>query len=129
MGQIKIYALNTALEGRRDTISQSIHRTVTRVLGLPEEKRFHRYFPMAPEDFLFPENKSNRYTIVEVQMMAGRTKETKKALVTGLFTALEEDCGLSPEDLEIVLLEAPAENWGFRGQSAEDLQLGYRVKR
>jgi 4-oxalocrotonate tautomerase family enzyme len=127
VGQIKIYALSSELKDRREALSQAIHKVICGVLGLPEEKRFHRFIGLAEEDFLFPDSKPRNYTILEIQMIQGRSKETKKALIQGLFDQLKKNCHLSAEALEIVLVEAPSENWGFRGKSAEELALGYKI--
>jgi len=35
--------------------------------------------------------------------------------------------GVAPDDLEIVILESPPENWGIRGRSGDELDLPYRV--
>ncbi|GAB2487756.1 hypothetical protein GCM10027063_31660 [Promicromonospora xylanilytica] len=36
--------------------------------------------------------------------------------------------GLEAEDLEVVILESPKENWGIRGMSGDELALSYRVE-
>ena len=34
---------------------------------------------------------------------------------------------LSVEDLEIIIIESPPQNWGIRGVSGDELSLDYRV--
>ncbi len=58
---------------------------MTEALGLPVDKRFHRFVPLAAEDFVHPADRSERYTIIEIRMFAGRTTETKKALIRKIF--------------------------------------------
>lgn len=72
MAQIEVYGLREHIENHREAISAAIHTAIVEVLNLPREKRFHRFFPMDPEDILFPAEKSNRYTVIEVSMFEGR---------------------------------------------------------
>ena len=127
MAQVKIYALRSSLEGRRELLSSVIHSCLTEVLGLPAEKRFHRFMPLEAEDFVRPPGRTENYTILEVQMMSGRTKEIKKRLIHALFERLEVEARIAKSDLEICLLESPPENWGFRGFTGDEVKLSYKV--
>lgn len=128
MAQIKIYALRAFLDEQRAALSDAIHAAVTEALGLPPEKRFHRFFPLAPEDFVFPADRSERYTILELSMFEGRTAETKKALLRLLFAHLHARCGVAPQDLEITIFETPRASWGIRGVPGDELALSYKVE-
>ena len=128
MAQIKIYGLHDHLNTRREGISNAIHAAAMEVLGLPPEKRFHRFIGMDAADFIFPGDRSRRYTIIEISMFEGRSVETKKGLIRALFSGLERDCGISPQDLEITITETPRANWGIRGVHGDELGLTYDVE-
>src|SRR6478609_1022151 len=128
MAQIKFFGLAQCLRPRREQLSAVVHSCVMDVLGLPAGKRAHRFFYLEPEDFLMPEGRSDNYTILEIQMMQGRSKETKKRLVKLLFERLREDVGIAEQDVEITVLEAAPENWGFRGLHGDEASLPYAVK-
>ena len=128
MAQIKVYGLHDHLNMKRQAISNAIHRAAREALGLPEEKRFHRFIGLAAEDFVYPGDRSRHYTIIEVSMFEGRTVETKKAFIRLLFTYLESGCGIAPQDVEITITETPQHNWGIRGVPADELALNYKVK-
>jgi len=128
MAQVKVYGVRERLVPRRAAVSACIHACVMDVLGLPEGKRAHRFFPLAAEDFLMPEGRTLDYTIVEVTMMSGRSVETRKRLIRALFERFEVELGIRPVDLEICLIESPPENWGFRGLHGDEAELGYRVR-
>jgi len=102
---------------------------MVRVLGLPEGKRAHRFIPMDKEDFYYPDGRSNRYTVLEINMMEGRTKETIKKLIHTLFQLFEKELGILPVDLEITVKTQPAYCWGFRGICGDDAVLNYQVQR
>ena len=60
-------------------------------------------------------------------MFDGRTKETKKALIKTLFKNISNLCGIDSNDIEITIFEISQENWGIRGESADESQLNYRI--
>jgi hypothetical protein len=51
-----------------------------RTLGPTGRKDLSPLLPHGNPGLPFPESKSEQYTIIEIQIMRGRTKETRKAL-------------------------------------------------
>ena len=129
MPQVKIYGHATFLEGRRQVISDAIHRATVRTLGLPEDKRYHRFFALADEDFIHPDSRSGAYLILEIHLFTGRTPKTLRAYLLALQAGLEDYAGIAPNDLEVTLIETPAAHWSFRGQPGDELDLPYEVNR
>ena len=128
MGQIKIYGLREHLDPIKARLSDVIHECVVEALQYPREKRAHRFFPLAAEDFYYPSDRTPRYIIVEISMFEGRTLETKKTLIRLLFTRVCETFDLAINDLEITITETPKHNWGFRGQPGDEVTLNYKVE-
>ncbi len=127
MAQIKIYALKSALEGKKTQISDAVHTAVMEGLALPPDKRFHRFFALEKDDFLFPADRSDCYLIVEISMFEGRNVATKKQLIRALFANLS--ClGFSAQDVEITIFETPRAHWGIRGECGDELGLSYKVE-
>ncbi|HVU69973.1 MAG TPA: tautomerase family protein [Ktedonobacteraceae bacterium] len=127
MAQIKIYGLRKHLAPVREKFSATVHACAMEALQLPAEKRFHRFILLDAEDFFFPADRSERYTIIEISMFEGRSPETKKQLLRLLFHKLQEELQLAPQDLEITIFETPRQNWGIRGLPGDELSLHYRV--
>lgn len=127
MAQIKIYGLREHVEHRRARMSDAIHASAMEALGLPAEKRFHRFVALDRQDFIFPADRSERYTIIEISMFEGRTVETKKHFIRLLFEKLWRECEIAPQDVEITITETPQHNWGIRGMPADELRLNYKV--
>jgi len=96
-------------------------------LELPGDKRAHRFFLMEPEYMLYPEGRSDAYTIIEVTMMTGRSVESRKKLIRLLFDRIQERVGIRHMDLEICIQESPASSWGFRGMHGDEVKLNYRI--
>ena len=128
VAQFKVYGRDEVLRPLRGALSDALHAAAVDVLGLPAAKRFHRFFPMSAEDFPTPEGRSERYTIVEVLMFAGRTTATKKAFYRRLYRDFEAHLGIDPVDLEITVVETPRHDWGIRGRAGDELTLTYRVE-
>jgi phenylpyruvate tautomerase PptA (4-oxalocrotonate tautomerase family) len=128
MAQIKIYGLRHQLNPIKAMLSDAIHTCVVEALAYPPDKRFHRFFDLDWGDFIFPADRSERYTILEISMFEGRTIETKKRLVRLLFERIEQECGITPQDLEITIFETPRQNWGIRGRPGDELGLNYNVE-
>lgn len=127
MAQIKIYGLKEHLAPLTKQCSDIIHACAVEALQLPQEKRFHRFILLEKDEFFFPGDRSSRYTIIEISMFEGRSIESKKHLLRLLFTRLQEDLHIAPQDVEITIFETPRHNWGIRGQPGDELSLNYRV--
>jgi phenylpyruvate tautomerase PptA (4-oxalocrotonate tautomerase family) len=124
---IVVYGIRERLAPIRQRLSDAIHECMKQVLGMPEDKRAHRFIGLASEDFFFPGGRSDAYTVIEINMMQGRAEATKKALIRKLFAVLEADVGLSPVDVEITIHEQPPHCWGFRGMTGDEAKLNYRI--
>ncbi|GIH91514.1 tautomerase family protein [Planobispora siamensis] len=126
MTQIKFYGRRDVWAPLRQELSDVVHECVVEVWKLPPDKRFHRFLLLDADDLLCPQ-RSERYLIVEIVCFTGRSDEAKRELIRALFARTREALGLAPEDLEIVILEAPQVNWGIRGVPGDELALTYPV--
>lgn len=127
MAHVKVYALNEHLQEFKGRLSDAIRAAAVEALGLPAEKRFHRFIGLDPDDFCHPPDRSSRYTILEIHLFVGRSVDIKKQLIRSLFERCAREASVDPQDLEITLIETPRCNWGIRGVPGDELQLTYRV--
>lgn len=126
---IVIYGIDEKLNPIKSKLSQVIHGCMMTVLGMPEDKRAHRFIPMTKDNFYFPGGRTDAYTVIEINMMAGRKVETHKKLIKSLFHEIENQLSISPVDVEIIIKEQPAHCWGFRGMTGDEANdLKYRVE-
>ncbi len=112
---VVIYGIKENLNPIKADLSDVIQLSMTQALGLPEDKRAHRFILLDKSDFYYPSGRSDAYTVIEVNMMEGRKVETKKALIKALFNNIELRLGIAPVDIEITIKEQPPHCWGFRG--------------
>ncbi|MDO6568844.1 tautomerase family protein [Alteromonas sp. 1_MG-2023] len=125
---IVIYGINTHLNPIKSQLSEVIHGCMQSVLGMPEDKRAHRFIPLAKEDFFYPSGRTDCYTVIEINMMKGRKPETQKALIKALFKEIEFVLGINPIDIEITIKEQEKYQWGFRGITGDEASdLKYNV--
>lgn len=125
---ILVYGIKENLNPIKQQLSDVIHQCMQSELGMPEDKRAQRFIPMEKEDFYYPSGRSDAYTVIEINMMAGRKPETQKALIKKLFEQLEQQLSLAPIDVEITIKEQAPHQWGFRGMTGDEVSdLKYKV--
>lgn len=125
---IVIYGLKENLQHKRELLSNIINECMHAVLGFPLNKRSHRFVLLEKEDMYYPEGRTDAYTLVEINLMQGRKKETLKNLIQQLFVKVEAGVGITPIDLEVIIKEQPAYCWGFRGLCGDEAKLNYKVE-
>jgi len=128
MAQIKIYGIASHLNTIKEQLSETIHNCVVEALIFPKDKKFHRFFPMKEEDMLYASDRTKAYIIIEIMMLEGRSKETKKRLIQLLFERILKECEIQSVDIEILIQEAPAYQFGFRGMTGDEMLLDYKVE-
>jgi len=125
---IVVYGIKERLNPIKARLSDVIQHCMTQVLGLPEDKRAQRFIPLDAADFYYPGGRSDRYTVIEINMMAGRRPDTQKALIKALFSTIEAELNIAPIDIEITIKEQQPYQWGFRGMTGDEVKdLRYRV--
>ena len=125
---IVIFGIKEKLNPIKAQLSDVIHSCMESVLGMPEDKRFHRFIPMNKEDFYYGSGRSDAYTVIEINMMAGRKIETQKKLIKSLFKEIERVLEIPPMDVEVIIKEQAPHQWGFRGMTGDEVNdLKYKV--
>lgn len=128
MVQVKITGCADSLNSIKAELSDIIHSCLQDAIGTPENKRFQRFYPMEPENFCYPSDRSERYTIIEIVMFEGRSIAAKKKLIGLLFERINQQLDIEPADVEIAMFELPQQNWGIRGVPGDELVLNYVVE-
>ena len=60
-------------------------------------------------------------------MFEGRSIEAKKKLIRLLYQKVSQSTDITPQDLEITIVETPRSNWGIRGVTGDELDIDYKV--
>ncbi|HWV75722.1 MAG TPA: tautomerase family protein [Isoptericola sp.] len=125
MVQVKIYGNRRVWGQRRAEVSDALHAALVGAWRIPEDKRFHRFFLLDDGDLVAP--RSDDYLMIEIVAFAGRTREAKRELVRRVYDDVAPALGVATDDVELVVIESPAESWGIRGRSGDELSLTYKV--
>ncbi len=128
MPQAKIYGIREHLVPVRDALSEAVNEAISVALAFPRERRLQRFFPMDRADFIFPAHeRSERYTIIEIETFQGRSKDVLKRLVRELYTRGPAATGIEPRDLDVIISEQPRYAWGLMGENGDEIELTYKV--
>jgi len=128
MAHIKIFGNKKFLQGKKEKISEEIHKAVVMAFQYPKDKKFHRYFDMEEENFIYPKDRSEKYLIIEISIFEGRSNEAKRTLIREIYKNLKNSLGIEGIDIEITISETPKVNWGIRGLVGDELELNYKVE-
>ena len=93
-----------------------IHEGMMETLGIEDWDRFQRIIEIDKENFEIPSGKTGNFTIIEITMFQGRSKEQKRALIEIITKKLGERLEIIPTDVFIIINEPPNENWGLGGK-------------
>ena len=128
MPQAKIYGIRDHLVPIRDALSEAVNESISVGLAFPRERRLQRFFPMDRADFIFPAHeRSERYTIIEIETFQGRSKDVLKRLVRELYARVPAATGIEPRDLDVIISEQPRHAWGLMGENGDEIELTYKV--
>jgi phenylpyruvate tautomerase PptA (4-oxalocrotonate tautomerase family) len=128
MAQVKIFGLRRSLSQDRAAISQAVHAAVMAAFAYPAEKRFHRFIALDDADFIYPADRSDRYTIIEISIFEGRSIAAKKHLIRSLYANILQATGITPQDVEVTIFETPRHAWGIRGLPGDEIGLDYKIE-
>lgn len=126
---VKVEIVEGKSEAYKKALMDGVHDALVEAIKIPGHDRFQRLYELDKSSFEFPENKTNKVTLIEITMFRGRSIESKKELYKLINDKLSKNPGIDGNDIVIVLLEPPLENWGIRGgKPASEVDLGFNIK-
>jgi phenylpyruvate tautomerase PptA (4-oxalocrotonate tautomerase family) len=128
MALARIELLAGRTEEDKRGLMAAIRSALSAALRAPEDDPLVRLLEYPREHFSppYPDRHSDRYTLVEVTMFAGRSMQTKQRLYDAIVSALAT-YDVPANDAVIVLHEPPMENWAVAGTPASDVDVGFKV--
>jgi phenylpyruvate tautomerase PptA (4-oxalocrotonate tautomerase family) len=106
---------------------EAVHSAMVEALKISEWDRTVRLVVHEPHRFAVPPGRSDRYTLVAIDLFAGRSLSAKKALYQAIVRNLGK-FSVPADHIEVLLRESQAENWGIRGGiPASEVDLGFTV--
>jgi phenylpyruvate tautomerase PptA (4-oxalocrotonate tautomerase family) len=127
MPLVRIEILKGRTAGDRQQLLDAVHDALVEAFSIPEDDRTQRIVEHDPENFEIPPGASQCYTLIEITAFPGRSGTAKRSLYEAIVRNLAA-AGVPAQDILVILLEPPMEDWGIRGgKPANEVDLGYRV--
>ena len=126
MPLVKISMLKIWNENQKRDISDKIHESLVEAFQIPDDDYMHQITEFEKENYLYSKKRSEKYILIEMTILPGRSKKAKKQLYKNIVNRLAE-LEISPVDIIIVLNELPLENWGLSGKSGEETDIGFNL--
>ncbi len=125
MPLVKISIRKGRSEAEKKNLLQIVHRALVEAFKIPDNDRVQRIYEFDDHDFEIPHDRSDKFTIIELTILPGRSLEAKKKLYAIIFKHLK-DLGYQDSDAVVVLNEPELINWGVRGGlAASEVDLDY----
>ncbi|MBM3934550.1 MAG: tautomerase family protein [SAR202 cluster bacterium] len=110
-----------------EAIIDAVHSAMVVGFKILEWDRTLRLVVHEPHRFPTPPGESDRYTLLDIDLIAGRSLAAKKAFYQAVVQNLSS-LGIPATDVKILLRESPLDNWGIRGGvPASEVDLGFKV--
>ena len=127
MPLVKISLIKGRSKDEKAALVEAIHSALRTAFKIPEDDRNLRILEFEPENFDLPEEKTEDYTLIEMDVFPGRSLEAKRALYQNIIENLKP-LGIQPGDVLITLKEIPLDNWGIRGGvPVSEVDLGFKL--
>ena len=125
---VKIEIMKGKSEEYKKAVLNGVHNALVESFGIPEDDRFQRLYELPKDNFEYPPNRTGNVTLIEAKILKGRSLKAKKELYMAIVRNLAENPGITGNDITIILLEPPLENWGVRGgKPGSEVDFGFKI--
>ena len=105
---------------------QTVHEALVQTLSIEDDDRYQRLYELDEDCFERRKAKTDKFTMIELTLFPGRSKELKGNVIHEITRLLGENLGIAATDIIIIINEPPLENWGIYGNQASEMKLGYK---
>ncbi len=128
MPMVKIYILEGKTLEYKKAVLKGVQNALIDAIGISENDNFQRLHELESENYIYPPDRTENTTTIEITLFPGRSNEAKRDLYTKIVQNLAENPGIDGNDVMIVLYEPPMENWGVRGgKPACDVDFDFKI--
>jgi len=111
---------------RRRDVLEAVQRALVTGLRIPPDDRCISLIEQEPDAILLSEQAGERFILIEIVLITGRSLAAKRRLYAAMVEELAP-FGLGADEVRIILVESPAENWGLRGIPVSEMDLGFDI--
>ena len=119
MPLVRIEILKGKTPEYKKTLLEGIHNAIRKSLQTESWDRFQRLYELDPDNFEMSPSKSDKFTMIEITMFPGRSREQKKLLYEEIVKELASRLDIDRTDVFVTINEPANENWGLAGTIRE----------
>ena len=108
-------------------IIDAVHAAMMEGLRIPEWDKTIRFISHEPHRFTADPKKGERFTLISIDLFAGRSLQAKKRLYSAIARNLAP-FDIPADHVKVLLREVSMENWGIRGVPASETDIGFEIK-
>lgn len=123
---VKVEIIKGKSDEYKKMLLQAIHEALMSALEIEEDDRYQRLYELDFENFERRAAKTDKFTLIELNLFPGRSKELKRELIKGITSLLGERLEIQATDIIIIMHEPPLDNWGCYGEQASELRFRYK---
>lgn len=120
MPLVKIEIIKGKTIEYKKALLECVHTALRNAIQIEDWDRFQRLYELDEDMFERSESKTDKFTMIEIVMFPGRTKEQKARIFEEMVKELNEKLEIPPTDVFIVINDPPNENWGLGGKQREN---------
>ena len=114
--------------GHRKKVLDGVHQALVDSFKILDSDRNQLIYEFDYDSFERSANKSRLFTIIEITVFKGRSREAKRMLYQKIVENLKTSPGIEPKDILITLNEPDLVNWGVNGgKCADETDLGFKI--
>jgi hypothetical protein len=111
----------------REGVLNSVHEALVEVLQVPaDDPKVWLTLPPHLDVSVHPASQNPPALLVQVTLFSGRSAQTKERLHRTIAQNLEA-VGVPANEVAVVMIESPRENWSVAGVPSDQVDLGFRV--
>lgn len=127
MPLVKIEIIKGKTLEYKKILMQSVHDSLVLSLNIEDDDRFQRLYELDEENLERRQAKTDKFTLIELTILPGRSKEIKKCVIENITQLLWERLEIQATDIIIIMNEPPLDNWGCYGKQASELEFNYKT--
>ena len=108
-------------------IIDAVHAALVESLKIPDSDKTIRFIVHEPHRFSVDPEKGERFTLISIDLFAGRSLQAKKRLYSAMIRNLAK-LDIPSDHVKVLLREVALENFGIRGVPASEIELGFEIK-
>jgi len=120
MPLVKIEIIKGKTQDYKNTLFEAVFEGFSNAISVPRENLYSRIYEMEDGNYERRPGRSDKYTVIEVNMLPNRDAMLKKSLIQEITRSLGESLRIAPEEIFIIINDPPLENWGHKGLPANE---------